>query len=220
MALPIVRCVNGIVVFRICWLAMLVRKFMTWLSIPMISLGPALLKLLTRLVMPPLTTCRPTPTVAVRLTVRLPLGVTLTNWPMGWLVRSERKRCPLELGSRRMTGTDPLKLTVDAPEQGAGSPDEQNLACSRLTLTLTPLRSALTARLAVRRLGTPAASGTRNTVVEVGALTVAALMPRFTSPPTFAVTWKVTGSTCMPSELARSPRLRVTGLLVTPAAGR
>src|SRR6266852_4911416 len=189
MALPIVRCVNGIVVFRICWLAMLVRKFMTWLSIPMISLGPALLKLLTR-------------------------------WPMGWLVRSERKRWPLELGSRRMRGTDPLKLTVDAPEQGAGSPDEQNLACNRLTLTLTPLRSALTARLAVRRLGTPAASGTRNTVVEVGALTVAALMPRFTSPPTFAVTWKVTGSTCMPSELARSPRLRVTGLLVTPAAGR
>src|SRR6266849_3623449 len=136
MALPIVRCVNGIVVFRICWLAMLVRKFMTWLSIPMISLGPALLKLLSGsviesfaepsgMVLPPLTTCRPTPTVAVRLTVRLPLGVTLTSWPMGWLVRSERKRCPLEVGSRRMTGTDPLKLTVDAPEQGAGSPDEQ-----------------------------------------------------------------------------------------------
>ena len=48
-----VTCVNGIVVCKICWLAMLVRKSVIWLSMPRISLGPALLKPLSRSDVPP-----------------------------------------------------------------------------------------------------------------------------------------------------------------------
>src|SRR5260221_3473270 len=45
--------VNGMVVWRTCWLATLVRKSVIWLSMPRISFGPALVKLFSRLAPPP-----------------------------------------------------------------------------------------------------------------------------------------------------------------------
>src|SRR5258708_28934977 len=48
-----VTCVNGMVVCRICWLAVLAKKSVIWLSMPRISFGPALLKLLKRSPPPP-----------------------------------------------------------------------------------------------------------------------------------------------------------------------
>src|SRR5258708_29238989 len=48
-----VTCVNGMVVCRICWFAVLAKKSVIWLSMPRISFGPALLKLLKRSPPPP-----------------------------------------------------------------------------------------------------------------------------------------------------------------------
>src|SRR5258708_21733655 len=48
-----VACVNGMVVCRICWFAVLAKKSVIWLSMPRISFGPALLKLLKRSPPPP-----------------------------------------------------------------------------------------------------------------------------------------------------------------------
>src|SRR5216683_4196050 len=54
--------VNGIVVCRICWFAVLAKKSVIWLSIPRISFGPALLKLLSR-------SWTPAPPLELKLTV-------------------------------------------------------------------------------------------------------------------------------------------------------
>src|SRR5260370_2288289 len=48
-----VTCVNGMVVCRICWLAVLAKKSVIWLGMPRVSFGPALLKLLKRSPPPP-----------------------------------------------------------------------------------------------------------------------------------------------------------------------
>src|SRR5260370_19286934 len=48
-----VTCVNGMVVCRICWFAVLAKKSVSWLCMPGIAFGSALLKLLKRSAPPP-----------------------------------------------------------------------------------------------------------------------------------------------------------------------
>src|SRR5260370_16978775 len=115
--------VNGMVVCRICWLAVLAKKSVIWVSMPRISFGPALLKLLKRSPPPPVVVVNATVgaagpgRVANGDGVGVKKGAEAGLGPLGWVPEPIVGRARGEVGVGGESGPGNVcTLWLDTPD--------------------------------------------------------------------------------------------------------